>query len=119
MGGSSKMLSFSVGLKKGDGFFGTFGDDASLKGKPELSKICTKYLFWKLLLSAPFLQKVLECSPSKNKASLYLLFACIASNLTEQRNFFLYKLALSVLIMKKQSMLATLMFCNCWAPDLK
>lgn len=45
MGGSSKMLSFSVGLKKGDGFFGTFGDDASLKGKSELSKICIKYLF--------------------------------------------------------------------------
>lgn len=45
MGSSSKMLSFNVSLKKGDGFFGTFGDDASLKGKSELSKICIKYLF--------------------------------------------------------------------------
>jgi len=51
-------------VKKDDGFFATFGDDASLKGKSELAKICIKYLFWKLFLSAEkllFIQVGIVC----------------------------------------------------------
>jgi len=49
----------------------------------------------------------------------YVLSICFENYFSVQRNFFLYKLVLSVLVTEKQSVLETWMLNNDWAPDLK